>query len=472
MDVSRARTLIDRTWEESIVPTLCAYIEIPNQSPLFDPQWARAGHMDRAVELALAWCREQPVRDMQLEIVRLPGRTPVLLAEIPGASERTVLLYGHLDKQPPMHGWEPGLGPWTPVLRDGKLYGRGGADDGYATFASLTALAALQEQGVPHARCVVLIECCEESGSPDLPAYIEALGAQIGTPDLVVCLDSGCGDYERLWATTSLRGLVIGTLRVDVLDEGVHSGDASGVVPSSFRIARQLIERLEDGVTGAVRPSVCHVDIPDERVTQADAAAEVLGASVYGKFPFARGAGPTTRDLRELVLARTWRPALSVTGQAGLPALESAGNVQRPFTAFKLSLRLPPTCDAAAATARLAALLEADPPYGARVAFDAEPPADGWNAPELSPWLAAAMERASRAAFGEPACFMGEGGSIPFMAMLGRSFPEAQFLITGVLGPKSNAHGPNEFLHLETGKRLTCCVASVLADHLRRPERR
>lgn len=467
MDRARANALVSRTWDESIVPALVDYIRIPNQSQAFDKDWEAHGHMEQAVQLVAAWCREQKLAGQKLEIVRLPGRTPVVLVEVPGSVPGTVLLYGHLDKQPPMTGWDPDLGPWTPVLRDGKLYGRGGADDGYAAFASLTALRALQEQGVPHARCVVLIEAGEESGSPDLPAYIELLKPRLGDVDLVVCLDSGCGNYDQMWATTSLRGIAAGTLTVEVLTEGVHSGDASGVVPSSFRIVRELVARLEDGPTGRVRLPELFVDVPEQRRRQAAAAAQVLGGDIHSKFPFVPGCKPMHADPVELTLNRTWRPALSVIGADGLPPTASAGNVLRPQTSVKLSMRLPPTCEPAAALARMKAVLEADPPYGARVTFKADPPAAGWNAPELAPWLEGSMDAASRAWFGAPACYMGEGGSIPFMAMLGAQFPRAQFLITGVLGPKSNAHGPNEFLHLDTGRRLTGCVAQVIADHAR-----
>jgi acetylornithine deacetylase/succinyl-diaminopimelate desuccinylase-like protein len=465
MDRARANALVTRTWDESIVPALVEYIRIPNQSPAFDAQWEAHGHMEKAVRLVAAWCRSQPLPGMTLEVVRLPGRTPVLFMDVPGSRPGTVLLYGHLDKQPPMTGWEDGLGPWTPVLRDGKLYGRGGADDGYAAFASLAALRALQDQGVPHARCVVLIEACEESGSTDLPAYIERLKPRLGTPGLIVCLDSGCGNYEQLWATTSLRGIAAGTLTVEVLSEGVHSGDASGIVPSSFRVLRQLLARVEDGATGRVLLPELFVDVPDRRRAQAAAAAQVLAGDIHAKFPFVPGCRPMHSDPVELMLNRTWRPALSVTGADGLPPTASAGNVLRPRTSLKLSMRLPPTCEPNAALGALQAALESDPPYGARVTFRPDPPAAGWNAPELAPWLERSMDEASRAWFGAPACSMGEGGSIPFMAMLGEQFPRAQFLITGVLGPRSNAHGPNEFLHLDMARRLTGCVAQVVADH-------
>jgi acetylornithine deacetylase/succinyl-diaminopimelate desuccinylase-like protein len=470
LDRDTAWTFVDDVWEREIVPQLIDYIAIPNKSPHFDPQWQEHGHMDRAVDLIETWCRAQDIPDLTVEVVRLEGRTPLLYMEVPGEGDDTVLLYGHLDKQPEMHGWRDDLGPWKPVLEGDKLYGRGGADDGYAAFASLTAIRALQQQDGSHARCVILIEGCEESGSYDLPYYIDHLADRIGHPSLIVCLDSGCGDYERLWSTTSLRGLVVGELSVEILNEGVHSGDASGIVPSSFRIARQLLSRLEDETSGEIVPTELNVKIPEQRHSQAAAAAEVLGEDVHAKFPFVDQAKPTRDDLTELVLNRTWRPALSVTGANGLPELANAGNVLRPGTTLKLSLRVPPTLDANEAARFVKATLEKDPPYGAKVTFSAEEGGQGWNAPELASWLEDSVAGASEMFFGHPATYMGEGGSIPFMGMLGEKFPEAQFLITGVLGPASNAHGPNEFLHVPTGKKLTCCVAQVLSDHLHRAE--
>jgi len=466
-----SRALLDfaeKKWDAEIVPRLVEYVCVPAKSPHFDRDWEANGHIDAVVRLAEKWCRAQPVAGMRLEIVRLPKRTPLLFFEIPGAGDRTVLLYGHLDKQPEMVGWRAGLGPWTPVIEDGLLYGRGGADDGYAVFASLAAILALQAQGVPHARCVGVIECCEESGSYDLPAYLEMLAPRIGEVDFVIGLDSGCGNYSQLWVTTSLRGIAAGTLSVDVLTEGVHSGDASGIVPSSFRIARALLDRLEDARTGVVLPREFHAEIPAERADQARAAGAILGEMTWRKFPYAGGTRPVTDDPGEAVLNRTWRPALSITGADGLPAIADAGNVLRPKTALKLSLRVPPTVDGASATRAMKRILEADPPHGAKVSFTADQSATGWNAPLTAGWLKAALENASLACFDRPAAFMGEGGTIPFMGMLGTSFPAAQFLITGVLGPKSNAHGPNEFLHIPYAKRVTACVAQVLAAHAAR----
>jgi acetylornithine deacetylase/succinyl-diaminopimelate desuccinylase-like protein len=469
---------IDSQWNDDIVRELTSYIAVPAKSPHFDPEWQVHGHIEKVIQQACAWVKRQPVQGLAAEIVRLPGRTPLLYFEVPASGEHigaqagasTVMLYGHLDKQPEMTGWREGYGPWTPRFEDGKLYGRGGADDGYAVYAALAALGALDAEGVPHARCVGIIETCEESGSYDLPAYLEALAPRLGAVDFVVGLDSGCGDYERLWATTSLRGLAAGTLTVQVLTEGVHSGDASGVAPSSFRIARLLLDRVENALDGRILPAAFHADIPEERIAQARAAAAIIGEAALTKYPFAGNTRPMTDDRTQALLNRTWRPALSVVGADGMPAIANAGNVLRPFTSLKLSLRLPPTVDGAAATAALKTLLEADPPYDADVRFESDQGASGWSAPPTADWLADALQAASQAYYGKPAAAMGEGGTIPFMAMLGRQFPQAQFLITGVLGPHSNAHGPNEFLHVPYARRLTACVAQIIAAHASRSQ--
>src|SRR5437763_1994680 len=391
---------ISSQWDAEIVPQLTDYVRIPAKSPHFDPQWEANGHIEGVIRLAEAWVKKQSVRGLELEIVRLPGRTPLLYFNVPAQGKdnhRTVLLYGHLDKQPEMSGWREGFGPWEPLLEDGKLYGRGSADDGYAVFAALSAIGALQAQNVAHSRCVGMIETCEESGSYDLPAYLDALAPRMGKVDFVIGLDSGCGDYERLWATTSLRGLVGGTLTVEVLTEGVHSGDAGGIVPSSFRIARKLLDRLEDATTGRVLPVAFHAPIPPERVEQAKRAAQILGAMVIDKYPLMGMTKPMVADYAEAVLNRTWRPALSVTGADGMPSIANAGNVLRPQTSLKLSLRLPPTVDGQHATQDLKGLLEADPPHGATVRFEPDQGASGWNASPTAPWLAQALEAASQA---------------------------------------------------------------------------
>jgi acetylornithine deacetylase/succinyl-diaminopimelate desuccinylase-like protein len=472
MDTSRLSRFVGTFWDDSILPSITEYIRIPNKSPAFDAKWQEHGYMEDAVKLMEAWARLHlgAFAGATLEVIRLPGRTPLIFIDVPGDSDDTVLLYGHLDKQPEMKGWAEGTGPWVPVLKGDKLYGRGGADDGYAIYACFAALLALKEQKVPRARCVIMIEGCEESGSYDLPYYVDHLMDRIGKPSLVVCLDSGCGDWDRLWLTTSLRGIAAGTLTVRVLTEGVHSGDASGIVPSSFRITRGLLSRLEDEASGEIRLQDLYVQIPPQRIEQAKAAAKVLGEQVHAKFPFAGKTRPMADDLGQMVLNRTWRPQLAVVGMDGYPVPGDAGNVLLPFSTTKLSLRTPPTLDAKAAVTAMKKALEADPPYGAEIVFDGGEGQSGWNAPPLAPWLETAVADASQQAFGQPVAYMGEGGTIPFMGMLGEKFPSTQFVITGVLGPHSNAHGPNEFLHIPTGKRVTAATALMIAAHHRRTQ--
>jgi acetylornithine deacetylase/succinyl-diaminopimelate desuccinylase-like protein len=462
---------VDDQLSSSILPTLIEYIRIPNKSPSFDPDWRVNGHMERAVELCADWARRQLPADASLDVLRLGERTPLIFIEVPGRGARgddTVLLYGHLDKQPEMSGWREDLGPWQPVLEGDKLYGRGGADDGYALFSALTAIAALRRDELPHARCVIVIEACEESGSYDLPAYIDHLAPRIGELSLVVCLDSGCANYDQLWSTTSLRGLVMGTLEVSLLTEGVHSGDGTGVIAASERVVRLLLDRLEDAGSGAIKLPALSTSIPAQRAAQAERTARAIGTAVYDKFPLQPGVQPVTCDVTQLILNRTWRPGLAVTGAEGWPALRQAGNVLRPVTKLKLSIRIPPNVAPAAALAIVHQTLEADPPYGAHVTFHDGSANAGWDAPALAPWLERALAAASERHFGAPAMYMGEGGTIPFMHMLGEKFPNAQFFITGILGPGSNAHGPNEFVHIPTLRRVTLCVADVLSAHAQR----
>ena len=475
LDDARALAQTSAQWDRDIVAQLTEYIAIPSKSPGFDANWAQHGHIDTVLRNAAAWVEAQKVEGLRLEVVRLEGRTPVLFFELDATkagSTQTVMMYGHLDKQPEFNGWRKDLGPWTPKYEDGRLYGRGAADDGYAVYASIAAIQALKAQQVAHPRIVGLVETCEESGSYDLLPYIDALRSRLGDVGLVVCLDSGAGNYDQLWLTTSLRGMASGTLKVEVLTEGVHSGDASGLVPSSFRIMRQVLDRLEDSKSGRLLPASFHCEVPAERLAQARATAAILGDEVTRRFPWAHydcdGAQtsvlPTTTDRVQALINRTWIPTLSVTGAEGFPALADAGNVLRPYTAFKLSLRLPPLVDAAKAVQEMKTLLEDNAPYQARVTFQCHEGATGWNAPATAPWFERALNAASQAYFGAPCGYIGQGGTIPLMSMLARGFPQAQMMVCGVLGPKSNAHGPNEFLHVPYAKKLTAAVAKLIAD--------
>lgn len=487
-DMNVLQQSIDRQWDASILPELMEYVRIPAKSPAFDASWAEHGHIKAVVDMALSWARAQSSRagespvlaDIQIEVIQIQDKTPCIFFDLPATgsfgSDQTVLFYGHLDKQPEMSGWKDHLGPWKPVVEHGRLYGRGSADDGYALYASLAALASLDRYAVMRPRCVGIIETCEESGSPDLPDYLDYLKSRLGDVHMVIGLDSGCGNYEQLWVTTSLRGLIGGVLSVEILEEGVHSGNASGIVPSSFRIARRLLNRIDDVDTGRVLSDAFHAAIPSERVEQAKQAGAILGDTIWTQFPWVtcshapagydqacQMAQPMTSDPVEAILNRTWRPALSVTGAAALPSFDMAGNVLRPKTALKLSMRIPPTVDAERASAELKRILEQDAPYQARVRFEPDWAASGWHAPPMAGPLRNLLDDLSMKTFSRPAAYMGEGGTIPFMNMLGCHFPNAQFLITGVLGPQSNAHGPNEFLDIAYAKALTRLVAGVVA---------
>ena len=486
LNSANALTHVTHAWDDEITSRLTDYIAIPAKSPGFDADWAAHGYLDTVVQNAFEWVRAQKVEGLQIEIVRLKkadgkARTPVLFFDIAAhqsTSQQTVLMYGHLDKQPEFEGWRNDLGPWAPKLetaKDGsqRLYGRGSADDGYAVYAAIAAVQALKAQNLPHPRIVGLIETCEESGSYDLLPYVDTLKTRLGDVSLVVCLDSGAGNYDQLWLTTSLRGMASGVLKVEILTEGVHSGDASGLVPSSFRIMRQVLDRLEDSATGRLLPASFHCAMPADRLVQAQATAQILGDEVFKRFPWAHYdcagstafALPTTTDPVQALIKRTWEPTLSVTGAEGFPALKDAGNVLRPYTAFKLSLRLPPLVDAAQAVQELKILLEDNAPYQARVTFNSSGGATGWNAPGTAPWFETALNAASNAHFGAPCGYIGQGGTIPLMNMLSQGFPKAQMMVCGVLGPQSNAHGPNEFLHLDYAKKLTAAVAHVVAAH-------
>lgn len=457
---------IEKIWDESIIPTLCEYIKIPNKSFFFDKDWEKHGFMDRAMQVIVTWCKAHPLKGMKLKLLEDKDRSPLLFIDIPGQSEETVLLYGHMDKQPEMRGWDDDKGPWKPVIQDGKLYGRGGADDGYSVFTAMTAIATLQQNNIPHAHCIILIEAAEESGSIDLPHYLTQLQDQIGTPSLIIALDSGAGNYEQLWGTTSLRGVANGDLTIQVLNNGIHSGVGSGVVPSVFLVLHELLNRMEDTKSGQVLIDKLHVAIPDNRIQEAKITAKTLGQNFLDAYAFAGNTHAIDKDIAELLLNRTWRPSLSITGISGIPKLENAGNVVLPKITFKLSMRIPPTLDPDIAQEAIKEVLETSPPFSANVTYTPEESGAGWNAPNLEDWLKKANDNASELFFNKPAAYFGEGGSIPFMGMLGEMFPKAQFLITGVLGPLSNAHGPNEFLHIDYVKRITGCIAAILAGTL------
>jgi acetylornithine deacetylase/succinyl-diaminopimelate desuccinylase-like protein len=467
MDPGAVRDSVARQWGDDVLTGLSALVRIPAVSAAYDPAWETGGHLDAAVASMREWIEARKLGGARCSVERLPGRGPVLLVEVPATAGApaagTVLLYGHLDKQPAQNDWSEGLDPWRPVLRDGRLYGRGTVDDGYAGFAAVAALTAIQDAGGDHARTVILLETGEESGSPDLAAYVEHLAARLGDIALVVCLDGGGGDRERLWLTTSLRGVVQATVTVTVLDAGVHSGLAGGIVPSSFRILRQLLDRLEDSATGEILVPELTPPIPPRR--RDEAATLAARQPAQQPFPLVEGLRTISDDPVELILNNTWRPTLSVTGAAGLPDPAVAGAVIRPSTTLRLSLRLPPTVDAAVARDAVVRVLTTDIPYGARVEIDEPMLINGWQAPDTAPWLSGALTRVGDQVFGKPCVAIGVGGGIPFMELLGRSYPLAQFVVTGALGQDNNMHGPDEWLDLGFAARVTEAVAHLIDAH-------
>ncbi|MEX6429229.1 M20/M25/M40 family metallo-hydrolase [Ferrimicrobium acidiphilum] len=465
--MSTLRNSLESVVRADLVPLLVDYGAIPCLSPAFDHSWSESGHIERALALYQDWIATRSVPGMTSHIQRIDGRTPLLVVEVPGTPGRgdgSVLLYGHLDKQPANDPWSSGLDPFQSQLVGENLFGRGMVDDGYAAPLVISVLEELSQQHMDYPRCVLVVEASEESGSPDLDAHLEQLLPTIGEVDMVVCLDSGGLDFQRLWVTSSLRGNLVMAITVRVLEHGVHSGEAGGVVPSSFRILRELLSRVEDPRTGEVLPEFLQAEIPAFHRDQAARLSQELGDPLLALFPLAGSTRLMGIEGADRILNQTWRPSLAFIGIDGVPPVADGGNVLRPFTTGKISLRLPPTVDAALAQHRLVELLTTDVPYGADVEVEAESPAQGWVSKEPSPWLAKALHEGSMMGFGAPAAFCGEGGSIPFMATLGKCFPTADFVATGALGPGSNAHGPDESLYLSAAIGVATSLAHLLTS--------
>jgi acetylornithine deacetylase/succinyl-diaminopimelate desuccinylase-like protein len=451
-------------FERDALPTLTEFAAIPALSPMFDEHWEQTGYLEDAATLLSNWALSRKLAHADVAIHRLEGRTPMLVVTVDSTAgdQGTVILYGHLDKQPPLGDWSDGLKPWVPARRGDRLYARGVSDDGYALFSALTAIEAMERHGVPHARCVVLIEASEESGSSDLDAYLDELADHLGDVQLLICLDSGALTYDRLWVTTSLRGVLNLEVTIRVLEQGQHSGSVSGVVPSSFRILRELLDRLEDSRTGVVLVPEMQPTIPLTHRQAAHDIAEEFGDVLADELPLAEGVEFMGSSAEDRILRRNWYPTLSIIGMGGIPTPDIAGNVLRPFTSVVLSFRLPPNVDSHLAEAAVRKLLTTDVPSNAQVTISHVNPADGWVSPELAPWLAPALERASLDAFGRSVGFTGEGGSIPFLGDLAKRYPGVQFVATGVGGPHSNAHAIDEMLDLPMAVGVTNSVVTVL----------
>ncbi len=459
-------------WNKNVKTTLDTYMTIPNVSPAYDAQWKEHAYIDDAMNLYEQWAIQNAPSRATVKVQRIENKTPLLIVDIPARAyenDDVILMYGHLDKQPPMTGWREGIETFAATYEGDRLYGRGGADDGYALFSAILACQHLENNEITHARQVIVIEASEESGSPDLPDHLamldQTLDQPLGPVSLVVCLDSGCLDYEHLWITQSLRGLLQINVGVRVLDQGTHSGGAGGIVPSAFHVLRELIDRICEPASGKITLPELKVDVPDYVSDGAQKAAEILGSTDAHGLPFADGVQPLQENISDQIIANTYEPALEIIGVDGIPALSSAGNVLRPEITLALSFRLPPGVDPHIAAGAITEKLLSDVPYNAHVTVVVDSLATGWSAPEPEEWISQCCEQASNMYFDSDVQVMGEGGTIPFMAMLGEKYPAAQFMVTGVLGPGSNAHGPNEFLHIPTAHKVTGCVAHVLTAH-------
>jgi len=463
--ISQIEQYVNEHFEKSVIPGLSEYIAIPNTSRLYDKEWETNGLLLQAANHLVQWTKNQDLKNCKVELLNEPTRTPMILIEVDGthANAETFLFYGHLDKQPHMVGWREGLGAAKPVIENDKLYGRGSSDDGYSIFAAVATIKACQALGLPHPRCVITIEADEESESKDLPYYYDLLADRIGTPNTMICLDSGAGNWDQLWITSTLRGIVECNLSIRISTEGVHSGDASGVVPDTFRILRMLLDRLEDPLTGEMHKDL-QVEIPTERYNQAVDVANLLKEKMQQCFPFIPSGKPVDPDHVKIYINRIWKSTLTVTGIDYIPAVANAGNVLRPETRVKLSIRLPPTLKGDKAVKSIQEILTTNPPYGAEVVLDDICIGNGWNAPFISKSLDESINQASLNIFGKEAVYMGEGGSIPFMDILAEKFPKCQFIVTGILGPNTNAHGPNEFLHIPYTKKFIACLVQIVSQ--------
>lgn len=456
---------IDKFWSNDIIPALSDFIKIPCITKTLDQKWEENGHLLEAANLAKKWIEKQNLPGTKVQVLTMPGKTPFVFAEIPGtaSSSKTALLYGHLDKMPDVAGWDDGLSAWNPVIREGNLYGRGSVDDGYAIFIPIAALKTLQQQNIPYPRCVILLEASEECGSPDFDSHFKLLEKSIGTPDLIMINDTSGEDHKHLWLTNSLRGVVLGALRVETLTQGVHSGTGSGIAASTFRIARLLLSRIENEQTGEVLVKECYSDIPQERIEETQELAKILKDRVYKDVPFIDGVKPISEDITELLLNKNWRPTLSILGADGLPSVGEAGNVLRPMTTLKISLRLAPSANPDKVAAKVKEILERDPPYGAKVTYTLLAAYPGWDAPKSEPWFAQVLTSVSNSYFGNNPMYKGEGASIGIVQMLGEKYPKAQFVASGIMIPASNEHGPNESISLSAAKKYNCCIAEILA---------
>lgn len=496
IDINDLLTTIDKFWKSSIKSDFEQFVRIES----ITPQYVMGSTAEKlkgiceALNLAMDWVNKQSDLNATLtagipqgspcaanqahETVETDAAhlTPILLIQIPGTAPEgsgSVLMYGHWDKQAiaDVKAWnEPKgsmkTGPFQPNIANGRLYGRGTADDGYALFFSIAAIQALRANGIPYPTVNFILDFDEEGGSVNLERYLEKFSFKIGTPDLCITLDSGAGDYNRIWNTTTERGIVTGTLTVKVLTDSVHSGDGSGIIPNPQRIMRHLLSRLEDPVTGKILPSEFQVEVPATYLADVFSQATNIVPSTIKGFPWFGYATTAASNPVELILNRIWRAGLAVTGVDGLPSTAAANNVVVGSVSYQLSLRLPPPLRIDEVQRQLKDLFEKDPPYGATVTYDYEgaPAANGWMSPPQPRWLSEAIDQASQVLFQQPSAPLGDGGTQPVLAILKEKFKETLFFASGVAGPGNNEHAANENLNIKYAEQLSACEAYVLSQ--------
>ena len=418
--------------------------------------------MDKAAEFLKSWVESRDIRGMKVELLRSDMRTPFLFIEIEGDTDETVLMYGHLDKQPPMLPWRDGLDPWVPVREGDLVYGRGLADDGYSTFAAVGAVEAALKAGHKIPRVVIMIEASEESGSPDLTNYVAELKERIGNPSTVITLDSEDRDGDRLWLTQSLRGMVNGFLTVETMPTTMHSGLATGVVPSASRIFRMLLARIENPETGHIINEIASPPLTDEFRTYAETVArDVPGFLESYDLPVGLSAAGDT--LHETVANNLVRAGLEITGITGLPEAHTSGNVSVGKITTRVSVRIPPGVDPDTVATEFKRIFEENPPYGAKVTYEFQSGDWGWMAKPFTPGMAKRLSQTTQSIFGTEPGLLGVGASIPFVQIMVQHFPKAEHILTGVLSQASHAHGPNENMSVRKVKRITEFVAAFLA---------
>ena len=459
---------IDKIWDTRALPALMDFIRIPCKSTAFDPHWESNGYLNQACTFISAWVKQQ-LPQASCEIIQEPGKTPCLWLDVPAyhaQTDNTVAFYGHLDKQPEASGWSEGLGPWTPVIRDGKLFGRGCSDDGYSVFLMISALVSLREQGLGHPHCVGIFETQEESGSIDLPHYLTALKERFNHPISLFVLDNQCCDYQRLWLNTSLRGVISAVLRVKTLHHNVHSGTYSGILPDAFAIAQHLLSRIHEPLSGRVLLDSFHTQIPENRKKQLLQAAKLLEASTSYYPPLLDGVQTKTTSVFDSIYNSTWEPALTVTAIDGLANLNQAANVVPKEIALKLSIRIPPNIDLARAIQDLEKTVTQNVPFHASVTLEDIRQGSGWTPPltAQNQETERLLNTCSQSVFHEDVAFSATGGSISIIPEFEKCLPGTSIMLLGVLGPGSNAHGPDESLNIEYVKKLTNVLSLYLKD--------